>query len=52
MKKIISILSIILILFVSVCSAEEILEEAYIICMPNDRVNIRMGPSRSSCSVL
>lgn len=51
MKNIISILSIILILFISVCSAEEISEEVYIICMPNDRVNIRMGPSRSSCSI-
>ena len=32
------------------CLSEENLEQAYIICMPNDRVNIRLGPSRTSSS--
>ena len=50
MKKIISILVLLLMVF-SLAFAETTEEAMYVICMPNDRVNIRLGPSRTSSSV-
>ena len=42
-------LAIALMQFACFAAAEE--EPMYVICMPKDRVNIRLGPSRSSSSV-
>ena len=47
MKKIISIILVLITLF-SFAFAEEAM---YVICMPNDRVNIRLGASRTSSSI-
>ena len=49
MKKIIASILILIVLLPVYCFAAE--EPMYVICMPNDRVNIRLGASRTSSSV-
>lgn len=48
MKKIFAIILILATIF-SFALAEEV--EAYVLCMPNDRVNIRMGSSRTAYAI-
>ena len=49
MKKFFALILIVAIILPITCLAVE--EAMYVICMPNDRVNIRLGASRTSSSV-